>query len=136
MPWPDPPLTDGELTLRRPRPEDADAAVPLLRDPEIPRWTRVPADYTPAMWEEFVRRAAEEAAAGTGLSLLAVRDGAIVGSVGLHHLREGAGEIGCAGYRDTGERRAAEPDIRPGTYLVFVSAADPRRGSPGGAPPR
>ena len=38
-------LRDGDLTLRPPRPDDADAVTAACQDPEIPRWTLVPSPY-------------------------------------------------------------------------------------------
>ena len=39
---PDPPLSDGVITLRAKTGADADALTAACQDPEIPRWTRVP----------------------------------------------------------------------------------------------
>ncbi len=103
---PDPPLTDGELTLRWRRPEDAAALMAVLRDPEITRWTRVPAGYDAADFEASLIRTAAERADGDGLQLLVVdgRD-AIVGSVHLHEIGSGTPDIGywvAAGARGRG----------------------------------
>jgi RimJ/RimL family protein N-acetyltransferase len=38
-------LTDGVITLRPPAETDVDAIVAACQDPEIPRWTNVPAPY-------------------------------------------------------------------------------------------
>jgi RimJ/RimL family protein N-acetyltransferase len=91
---PDPPLTDGELTLRPGRPEDEAEIVPLLRDPEIPRWTRVPPDYQPSDWHD--RLAVMAAAPDEHAGFLVVDPvGAILGSVGLHDV---AGRSPAIGY--------------------------------------
>jgi hypothetical protein len=42
---PDPPLSDGVITLRAKTGTDADALTAACQDPEIPRWTRVPVPY-------------------------------------------------------------------------------------------
>jgi RimJ/RimL family protein N-acetyltransferase len=47
--WPQvelPTLSDGVVTLRPRRLEDADAVTAACQDPEIPRWTLVPSPYT------------------------------------------------------------------------------------------
>ena len=44
---PDPPLSDGVITLRAKARADIPALVAICADPEIPRWTRVPSPYTP-----------------------------------------------------------------------------------------
>jgi RimJ/RimL family protein N-acetyltransferase len=43
---PDPPLRDGDLSLRPWRPDDVSALVAACQDPEIPRWTLVPSPYS------------------------------------------------------------------------------------------
>lgn len=94
---PDPPLTDGVVALRGYRPEDADQCVTLLDDPDIVRWTRVPAGYTHADYAEFVAANADAARRGAGLSLLVV-DAAdhslVLGSAGLHQLDSDRPDIG------------------------------------------
>ncbi|MDP9401627.1 MAG: GNAT family N-acetyltransferase [Actinomycetota bacterium] len=95
MPFPDVPLAQGALTLRRPRADDAAVVVPLLRDPEIPLWTRVPPDGTPEDWHAWLATAEDEAAAGRGVSLLVEERGlGVVGSVGVHGVAGGCGEVG------------------------------------------
>jgi len=90
---PDPPLSDGELSLRPGRPEDAREPTRLLRDPEIPRWTRVPEDYTEADWDAYLALCTAESE--TRASFLVVdREDAILGSVGLHEIHGKRGEIG------------------------------------------
>jgi RimJ/RimL family protein N-acetyltransferase len=92
---PDPPLTDGELTLRWRRPADGPALVAILQDPAISRWTRVPDDYGPGDFEAFLVRSEAERLDGDGLSLLVTdADDAIVGSVALHEIRTPRPDIG------------------------------------------
>jgi RimJ/RimL family protein N-acetyltransferase len=94
---PHPPLTDGVVALRGLRPTDADQVVAALRDPDIVRWTRVPADYTHDDFEAYLRHSAETAAAGTSLSLLIVDaddHGRVLGSCGLHELGSARPDIG------------------------------------------
>lgn len=91
---PDRPLTDGVVTLRTYRPEDCDAIVAALQDPEIPRWTQVPSPYGPAQYEAWLIQQAEQRSAGTGLHVLVV-DGHdhVLGATGVQ-LTEAAPDIG------------------------------------------
>jgi RimJ/RimL family protein N-acetyltransferase len=45
-PFPQPTLSNGQLTLRPPHAGDIPALVAACQDPEISRWTRVPSPYT------------------------------------------------------------------------------------------
>jgi RimJ/RimL family protein N-acetyltransferase len=90
-------LRDGDLVLRKKRPDDLDAITAACQDPEIPRWTRVPSPYTRADAEAFLERSAEEEAAGTAAHFLAVdADDRLLGSFSIIDIdRERAcGEIG------------------------------------------
>lgn len=107
---PDPPLTDGVVALRPHRPEDADQLVGILRDPDIVRWTRVPADYTRADFEAYLGAVAEHLRDGEALSLLVVDaedDTRILGSCGLHELASGRPDIGYWVARDARGRGVA-----------------------------
>jgi len=94
---PDPPLTDGELTLRPGRAQDAAIVTAILQDPEIVRWTRVPAGYRETDWHLWLDRAQAGVATGTDVTLLVV-DAAdtVLASVGLHGIdrEQGTGEVG------------------------------------------
>jgi RimJ/RimL family protein N-acetyltransferase len=107
---PDPPLTDGVVALRGWRPEDADQCVRALDDPDIVRWTRVPADYTHDDYAAFLEHSAAQRASGQGLSLLVV-DAAdhdrVLGSAGLHELPSGRPDIGYWVARDARGRGVA-----------------------------
>jgi RimJ/RimL family protein N-acetyltransferase len=98
IPLPDPPLTDGVITLRAKREEDLDAITAALQDPEIPRWTRVPSPYTLEIAQEWFVQSEALRLAGEHLNLLTVdaETGALLGSVGL--MRDaalpGVGELG------------------------------------------
>lgn len=53
-----PTLTDGDVTLRAPRPDDAEAAVEQCLDPVSIQWTTVPLDYTMEMADTFLTESA------------------------------------------------------------------------------
>jgi RimJ/RimL family protein N-acetyltransferase len=91
-----PTLTDGDVTLRALREADIPAIVAACRDPEIPRWTRVPSPYTREDAERFLAIAAAEARAGEGVALAMADAGdRLIGTVGLMELDgAGRGEIG------------------------------------------
>src|SRR3954468_5563281 len=94
---PDPPLSDGVITLRPKRREDIDALVAVCQDPEISRWTRVPSPYTREDAEGWIRAAELDRQAGLGIDWLAVDEqGEVVASIAVQHIRpdEGVGEIG------------------------------------------
>ncbi len=93
-----PRLSDGEIGVRALAPADIPDIVAACRDPEIPRWTRVPTSYTRDDAARFLAIAATEAAAGDGLAL-AVCDAArdrLIGTIGLMEIdrERGYGEIG------------------------------------------
>ena len=50
------PLTDGTVTLRPWADSDTEFVARACRDPEIPRWTMVPADMDEAKALDWVRR--------------------------------------------------------------------------------
>lgn len=80
------PLTDGATTLRPWRDGDLEALVTLCRDPEIVRWTRVPANYTEADGRLYLARRHDMAFAGLLAPFAIVAggtDGELVGSISL-----------------------------------------------------
>ncbi len=94
---PDPPLTDGVITLREHRPTDVDALVAICQDPAIPRWTRVPQPYTRADAEGWIAGVELDLAAGTAINWLAVDDAdEVLASIAVQDIRRdgGIGEIG------------------------------------------
>jgi RimJ/RimL family protein N-acetyltransferase len=93
---PDPPLADGVVRLRPFRDVDLRLIVEACRDPEIPRWTRVPDGYTQQDGREFLQLAAEWWAEGSAATF-AVTDAAtreLLGSIGLHDISDAKAEVG------------------------------------------
>lgn len=94
---PDTPLTDGVVVIRPRRQSDAEAVIAACQDPEIPRWTQVPENYTRAHWDAWWEDAAAQSEAGTGLHLAIVDpDDQLLGAIGLVEtdLERGYTEIG------------------------------------------
>jgi len=91
-----PTLRSGDLTLRPPRPDDADAVTAACQDPGIQRWTLVPSPYRREHAESWLAGCPAQARAGEALSLLAELDGRLAGSFSLMELtrRPAYGEIG------------------------------------------
>ncbi len=56
---PDPPLSDGVVTLRGFDSGDVAAIVAVCQDPEIPRWTLVPSPYGADDARDYLRRTAD-----------------------------------------------------------------------------
>ena len=85
IPLPDPPLTDGMVSLRPWRDDDLPVMTAALQDPEIPRWTTIPAPYGERDAREYLSRAQPDRLAGRELGL-AVADaavGTLLGGCGL-----------------------------------------------------
>jgi len=82
------PLLDGATALRPWRDTDQQALVDACRDPEIARWTRVPAPYEPQDATEFFARVRRQRAVGEGISfaIVAAPDGELLGSMDLRVL--------------------------------------------------
>jgi RimJ/RimL family protein N-acetyltransferase len=85
IPLPDPPLSDGGISLRPWREADIPAMTAALQDPEIPRWTTIPAPYGERDAREYVRRAAPDRRTGRELGLAVVDSGTdvVLGGGGL-----------------------------------------------------
>src|SRR3954470_18888101 len=93
---PDPPLTDGVVTLRGWRDTDAGPLTAIMEEPEIARWTRAPAPYRErhaiewfATHSTLMRRRSE-----LPLAIAAAGDGELLGSIALRFPEEGRGEFG------------------------------------------
>jgi RimJ/RimL family protein N-acetyltransferase len=84
--FPDPPLTDGVVTLRAYADADVPALVAICQDPEIPRWTLVPSPYGEAEARDWIERGPEGLATGSRVTFAiaeAADSAALLGSVGL-----------------------------------------------------
>jgi RimJ/RimL family protein N-acetyltransferase len=92
---PDPPLTDGVITLRAKGRQDLDALVAICQDPAISRWTRVPSPYTREDAEFWIAAAELDMQADRAINWLAVdAQDEVVASIAVQGIRAGAGEIG------------------------------------------
>jgi RimJ/RimL family protein N-acetyltransferase len=97
IPLPSPPLTDGEIVLRPWEPRDAPAVTAACQDPEIPRWTVVPYDYTERHAREFISNTATDLGSGRELALAVVdSEDRLLGAIGLSNFdwADLKGEIG------------------------------------------
>ena len=98
IPLPDPPLTDGVVTLRPFRAADVDHVLALWADPAVVRWTGVPARPSPALAAAWIAGRDRHRRHGRGLDLV-VEDptGTALGAVSLDDPAWEAGRIE-AGY--------------------------------------
>jgi RimJ/RimL family protein N-acetyltransferase len=78
-------LTDGPTALRPWRDTDQPALVDACRDPEIARWTRVPANYGPSDAKAFLLQRYDMLSAGVAapFAIVPSPDGGLLGSVSL-----------------------------------------------------
>jgi len=84
LPIPAPPLTDGNISLRPWERRDVPAVAAACRDPEIPRWTVVPHNYTERHARDFIGGTAADIAAGRELALAIVdTDDRLLGALGM-----------------------------------------------------
>jgi RimJ/RimL family protein N-acetyltransferase len=92
-----PDLSDGVVRLRVPDRTDVDAIYDACQDPAIVRFTRVPFPYSRIHAQAFVRNAAHELRAGSGVHLVSAdpHTDELTGVVGLvvDHTRRSA-EVG------------------------------------------
>jgi ribosomal-protein-alanine N-acetyltransferase len=95
--YPDPPLTDGAVVLRRWEESDIGCVEEASRDPRIPEGTTVPASFTVAEGLAWIERQWGRADKGEGLSLAIADAGSddALGTVVLTFRRQpGTVEIG------------------------------------------
>jgi RimJ/RimL family protein N-acetyltransferase len=84
IPLPDPPLTDGEIVLRAWERRDVPAVTAACQDPEIPRWTVVPRNYTERHARDFINGTAADRLAGRELAMAIVgTDDSLLGALGI-----------------------------------------------------
>ena len=84
---PDPPLSDGVITLREFESTDVAALVEACQDPEIPRFTLVPSPYTEEHARAWLPSVAAGRAAGTRMAFAIVdapAGDALLGAAGLN----------------------------------------------------
>lgn len=94
---PDPPLSDGFVTLRPPAQADRVTIVAACQDPEIPRWTRVPSPYTDADAGAFLAMADAGWSVGIGAIFAitaAERPDQLLGMIGLELHSDAPAEVG------------------------------------------
>jgi RimJ/RimL family protein N-acetyltransferase len=89
-------LSDGRLTLRPWRSAEAAVLVAAWADPEVARWTGVPAEPSLAGARRWIEGDADRRARGLSLDLVIDVDDAVAGEVGLAAIDVGArtAEIG------------------------------------------
>jgi ribosomal-protein-serine acetyltransferase len=85
---PDPPLSDGAVTLRAFTLDDVRWIVDGCRDEMIARFTTVPQPYEESHAREWIGHHADQRARGEALevAVVAADDGAPLGALGLHHV--------------------------------------------------
>jgi RimJ/RimL family protein N-acetyltransferase len=95
---PDPPLSDGVVTVRGFRESDAQDIFEACQDLEIPRWTiRVPWPYLIGHARDFIARQPEVLRAGEAahFAITDARDGSFLGNIGLElETHSGMPEVG------------------------------------------
>ena len=91
---PQPTLSGRRVRLRPWRPDDADAVHAACQDAEVQRWTEVPVPYLRAHAEQFVGPVAAGSWAEGGALFAVEHDGVLVGSMGVHGVRDGVAPVG------------------------------------------
>ena len=82
-------LSDGVVTLRSWRPDDAPAVYAACQDPLIVRFIPIPQPYTKAVAAEYVEMAAAQTLDGTAahFAITDAADDRVLGSISRHPLR-------------------------------------------------
>jgi [ribosomal protein S5]-alanine N-acetyltransferase len=97
LPYPTPPLDDGDVRLRRWKMTDLECVRLAAADPRIPEGTTVPAEFTPEAGSAFIRRQWGRNKTNEGISL-AITESATDVAIGLVVLLrdkyEGVYEVG------------------------------------------
>ncbi len=102
------------MTLRPFREEDVPDVAAACRDPEIPRWTRVPEGYTEADARAFLATSEQGWAEGTD-AVFVIADATtheLLGTAGIHQIGGGSGEIGYLVRREARGRGVAPRAVR------------------------
>ena len=116
-------ISDGEIRLRFRTDADIPAIVAACQDPEIPRWTRVPAPYTEGAAREWAAQARADQEGGHGLHLLVVEAASdeLLGSAGLVRIdwEEARSEVGYWLAREARGRGVATGAVRMVSRWTF-----------------
>lgn len=92
-------LTDGVVRLRLGADSDVERITALVQDPEVVRWTTIPAGQTQTGTREWMQRGMAGLATGSDLALV-IADAETnepIGTIGLHEINR-ATERATAGY--------------------------------------
>jgi len=83
-------ISDGSIRIRLRADSDTPAIVAACRDPEIPRWTRVPESYDEEDAREWAAESERQQRAGEGLHLVIVDAASdeLLGSIGIHAIND------------------------------------------------
>ena len=120
-------LTDGAIRLRLPADSDVPRLVEACRDPQVRRFTTVPADYRPGHTVEWMQRGMAGLAAGTDVHtvIAAVDDGDALGTISLHEINRNTGR-GVAGYLTAPWARGAGVAVRALTLICEYAFSEVR----------
>ncbi len=92
-------LSDGVVRLRLGADSDVERITAFVQDPEVIRWTTIPAGQSSDGTREWMQRAMAGLATGTDLALV-IADASTdepIGTIGLHEINRAAGRA-VAGY--------------------------------------
>ena len=119
-------LSDGEIRLRLMADTDLPKLIEACRDPEIPRWTRVPEPYGEAegrsWWYEQVPRLRAEGR-GLDMPIVDAADTRVLGAAGITQIDwdEGRCELGYWVARESRGRGVATRAVRLLAAWIFES---------------
>jgi RimJ/RimL family protein N-acetyltransferase len=93
---PDPPLSDGRITLRLPAVKDEGAVFEACQDPEIQRWVPIPVPYRREHAHEWTTQAELGWSKGHhgDLAIADAPTDGFLGAIGLRPIEEGRANIG------------------------------------------
>jgi RimJ/RimL family protein N-acetyltransferase len=100
-------LEDDAIVLRQFTEDDVPAIVAACQDPEIPRWTRVPAPYTEADARHFLADPPD-----TAFAVVDRSSGELLGAIGARPEDDGRVEIGYWVAREARGRGVATRAVR------------------------